>query len=407
MMKSFLSCFVTTRTKKSIIQALVCFLFGCQFSFLVCCYSDIIFYHHQGEENIKVEIEVKDDLLNKVDYNLLNELTELTQGQSTLSCPEPLVPFYDHIINHDDGGRKHSSARDYCDHHDDHFKCWGQIPKIIHFTTKSRCIPPDQMEYIDRWKMQFPNASIFLHDDDAIDRLIYNNEWDEFKDLHAIMPCVMKGAMLTDIWRILVVYKYGGLYTDLDNWPLDPFNESMIPNNVTFFSFSDAYNRPKQSLFAAEASFSGFIMMLHLILKSVKDLPNISTPKLLWTTGPHMFGRGFRYFLDDESKKKYKEGNRKKMKEENHDGYLTSMFQQPILKVPGPYDKYVLPKINYDDIVQSHFNTTKNMTRRERIMEENGIVHWQKEIFLNNKRKVEKISCQSKMAEANSLSRQK
>ena len=82
------------------------------------------------------------------------------------------------------------------------------------------------------------------------------------------------------------------------------------------------------------------------------------------------------------------------------------MFQQPILKVPGPYDKYVLPKINYDDIVQSHSNATKNMTRRERIMEENGIVHWQKEIFLNNKRKVEKISCQSKMAEAKSLSRQ-
>lgn len=396
MMKSLLSCFVTIRRKKSIIlfvATVVSFLFGCQFSTIVSFHRDITFYH-QEESNIYNIVEG--------DYNLLKHLTELTQGQSTLNCPEPLVPFYDHIVHHDDGGRKHSSARDYCDHHDDHFKCWGQIPKIIHITTKSRCLPPDQMEYIDRWKMQFPNASIFLHDDDAIDRLIYNNEWHEFKDLHAIMPCVLKGAMLTDIWRILVVYKYGGLYTDLDNWPLDPFNESMIPNNVTFFSLSDAYNRPRQNLFAAEASFSGFIMMLHQIFQQVKELPNISTPKVVFTTGPHIFGRGFYLFLDDESKEKFNDWK--------HDGHLTSMFQQPILKVSKFNDNYdiVRPKINYNDIVQSHFNATKNMTRGERIMEENGLVHWQKEIFLNKRDKEGQwISCQSKMAEAKSLSRQK
>lgn len=35
-----------------------------------------------------------------------------------------------------------------------------------------------------------------------------------------------KGAMRINVWRILIVYRYGGLYTDVDMYPTDKFNES-------------------------------------------------------------------------------------------------------------------------------------------------------------------------------------
>ena len=35
------------------------------------------------------------------------------------------------------------------------------------------------------------------------------------------MNCVLlKGTMVIDIWRVLILYKYGGMYTDVDNTPI-------------------------------------------------------------------------------------------------------------------------------------------------------------------------------------------
>ena len=64
--------------------------------------------------------------------------------------------------------------------------------------------------YIQRWEAKLPHHSILFHDDDAVHDLIYNNlkhGWAlEFPWLYKAMKCVFsKGAMMIDIWRLLVL----------------------------------------------------------------------------------------------------------------------------------------------------------------------------------------------------------
>ena len=49
-----------------------------------------------------------------------------------------------------------------------------RIPKIIHITTKSRCLLPKFVKNIRKWEMK--NYSIYIHDDEAVIRLL-NKYW--------------------------------------------------------------------------------------------------------------------------------------------------------------------------------------------------------------------------------------
>ena len=73
------------------------------------------------------------------------------------------------------------------------------------------------------------------------------------------MRCVrFKGAMKIDVWRILIVYKYGGIYSDIDHYPGSKLSETdpIQPDDEAFF-LSDAWGRPSQWWFAMEPKVRG------------------------------------------------------------------------------------------------------------------------------------------------------
>ena len=150
-------------------------------------------------------------------------LTDLASSSTrNLDCPPPLVPFYDKVL--DEAKSENGTIRN--------------IPRILHVSMKSRCLPPDLAKSMDLWQEALPNYSIFFHDDDAVDRLI-EQDWPEFPHLQLALNCVKnKGAMKIDVWRILVLYRYGGIYTDIDNWPTSRFREDIIEPEYSAFFFS-------------------------------------------------------------------------------------------------------------------------------------------------------------------------
>jgi mannosyltransferase OCH1-like enzyme len=127
-----------------------------------------------------------------------------------------------------------------------------KIPRHIHVSFNQRCVPDELAFNIQLWKEALPDHSFFFHNDEAVERLLQQAYWDEeFPDLRRALQCVkFKGAMKIDVWRILILYLFGGLYTDIDVTPGTWFNTSTIHPNDTFFSLSDAYDRPSQWLFA-------------------------------------------------------------------------------------------------------------------------------------------------------------
>ena len=151
------------------------------------------------------------------------QLSELTRSHiQNIICPEPLLPVYDRIIS-----SSSSSSSNYDENSSN--KNQQLITKSIHFAWirgyhfpddelgLSRCLAQDMIDIVDTWKEQFPSYNFYFHDDVAVDALFYDtgNYWyNTFPQLKEIMnSCVKFGsAMRIDIWRILILYRYGGTY---------------------------------------------------------------------------------------------------------------------------------------------------------------------------------------------------
>ncbi len=126
-----------------------------------------------------------------------------------------------------------------------------KIPKIVHMTSKTRCMTDKFEENINLWR--FDDHSLFIHDDDAVNRLL-DKAFVEFPLLQDVRHCIHSGAGLADLWyvskereqtsyqmterddtvtqnlhcipkkslpyfvhrRYVVLWVYGGLYTDID-----------------------------------------------------------------------------------------------------------------------------------------------------------------------------------------------
>ena len=88
-----------------------------------------------------------------------------------------------------------------------------KIPKIIHMTAKSSCFTPRFAENVEKWR--FPGHSLFMYDDAAMDRLFHHVDWPEFPLLREVLSCIPSGGGKADLWRYLMLWEYGGIYTDI------------------------------------------------------------------------------------------------------------------------------------------------------------------------------------------------
>lgn len=146
-------------------------------------------------------------------------LTELVGSWKDVECDAPLVLVKDNILDSKlafEGGRN--------------------IPKIIHVTSRSRCMHKVFADNLKTWHLK--DHSFFMHDDVAMDRLLYR-DWPEFPQLQHVLRCLKHGgAVKADVWRILVLWEYGGIYTDIDNRPA-LFNEDTITADDQAFFVMD------------------------------------------------------------------------------------------------------------------------------------------------------------------------
>eukprot|EP00531_Pseudo-nitzschia_arenysensis_P015649 CAMPEP_0116154818 /NCGR_PEP_ID=MMETSP0329-20121206/21983_1 /TAXON_ID=697910 /ORGANISM="Pseudo-nitzschia arenysensis, Strain B593" /LENGTH=354 /DNA_ID=CAMNT_0003651823 /DNA_START=57 /DNA_END=1117 /DNA_ORIENTATION=- len=191
-------------------------------------------------------------------------LDEITRNPppDSIQCPPMTSPIYDRIIPAT--------------------KSTSNIPKIIHVTHKSRCIETEMFAAnVKKWKETLPDWSFYFHDDHAVDRLINLRN----------MNCVKyKGAMKIDVWRMLLSYEFGGLYTDTDNTPPKEFkNGTIIDPEDTFWSTQDSNSRPLHNTFAMEPKHPAAYFTLEQILQNIFQMQSMRWPSLIHVTGPDVF----------------------------------------------------------------------------------------------------------------------
>jgi hypothetical protein len=100
-----------------------------------------------------------------------------------------------------------------------------EIPKIIWQTMKSNQVPAFMKDYADTWIENNPEYEYrFFDDDDMIDFIS--------SDFPAYLEAFKKikyGASKADLWRYLIMYKYGGVYVDLDCRCINPLRQWIEP----------------------------------------------------------------------------------------------------------------------------------------------------------------------------------
>ena len=321
------------------------------------------------------------------------QLSELTRSHiQNIICPEPLVPVYDRIIHDYNNNNNNNNSNNSSEQEQEQL-----IPKFIHLSMKTRCISKDMMDIVDIWKNQFPSYNVYFHDDSAVDALFYDSGhyWsDIFPQLQQLMTsCVKYGsAMKIDIWRVLILYRYGGIYSDIDNAPGPKLTELTIEKNASAFFLSDGWDRPSHWLHGMAPNHPISFHTMLVIFENLLKLTNVSKVRLVHVTGPEALRQGYTTAIstgeNDRGEEPFKQ-----------------IFNLGIHKVRKPYQEKLVYKFAYRDYVYQNNNekvpyssimnsngndnsnttttttTTTMITKKERIQIEMNISHWTKIVY--------------------------
>lgn len=164
------------------------------------------------------------------------------------------------------------------------------IPKIIWQTYKDpyTSLPQYIKDATRTWIDLNPEYEYKYMSDEQAEKFIYEYYG---KEMHSIFINMPLGVMRGDLWRYLVIYEFGGVYTDLDtlckkpvsSWIKDEYNMIVCPENDKHYC---------QWTFAASPK--------NEILKSVVDLvfkrnimPDYTQPHFVhYYTGPKAWTDG-------------------------------------------------------------------------------------------------------------------
>ncbi len=155
------------------------------------------------------------------------------------------------------------------------------IPKVIYQTWKTKKLHPNVKKVINSMKILNPEYKFVLYDDNDIDKFISNEfsekEYQAFRNLNA-------GAAKADFWRYCILYKYGGIYLDIDSEitgnlnHLINFDDDCIitrEGNRPFFNNWFLISKANHPLFKS------------IIKKTVDNIFNQSSENVAQLTGPH------------------------------------------------------------------------------------------------------------------------
>jgi hypothetical protein len=162
-----------------------------------------------------------------------------------------------------------------------------KIPRIIHVTAKSRCLTPDVLKHLEQWQ---------FHDEDAVDRLLHANHTgtthEIVTNLTQVLSCVTTGATKSDIWRYLVLWHYGGIYSDIDNSPRKFKGSTISPDDDSFFVV-EQLGIMSQFFLASSPKHPLMIHALNYGIQKLQKSINVMVNNPATKTGPGAIKHGF------------------------------------------------------------------------------------------------------------------
>jgi hypothetical protein len=172
----------------------------------------------------------------------------------------------------------------------------SKIPRIIHITSKSRCSSIYFQKNVNRWRKKMTNHSIYFHNEAAMDRFLQQS-FPEFPHLQLLLNCILTGAAKADLWRYLIVWEYGGIYTDIDAAPGFRFNATTIQPDDDAWFVPEGLGVLSQYFLSASPKHPLLYMAVLETLNRLFNVPNLVDQYVPFVTGPGALKTAMIYFM--------------------------------------------------------------------------------------------------------------
>lgn len=107
------------------------------------------------------------------------------------------------------------------------------IQKIIYQTWKTKTLPEEIIRGIEYMMKLNPEFTHCLYNDEEMHSFIKNN-YDT--DIQKAYESLNIGAAKADLWRYLILFKYGGVYLDIDSLIINNLKNLIVDDNHAIIS---------------------------------------------------------------------------------------------------------------------------------------------------------------------------
>lgn len=168
------------------------------------------------------------------------------------------------------------------------------IPKIIYQTWYTTELHPLIKSKVDNTKSLNPNYSHKIYTDEEIDRFVNENFPGEIAECYNRLNIVVAK---TDLWRYLILYKYGGVYLDMDSSIEKPLDELIKDEDKAVITSEG--NKEFYVQWALIFS-KGHPILKKTVELIVENIKNNSFPNDIHKmTGPTVFTRAVNYMNNE------------------------------------------------------------------------------------------------------------
>jgi len=183
-----------------------------------------------------------------------------------------------------------------------------KIPKHVYQTNKTNVLQDDLKEIYKSLRRKNPEYEFHFYDDQACrDFLLENYGQTTLQCFDNLVP----GAFKADLWRYAALYKFGGIYMDMDLVPIAPFREIIDPEADTILANDSDFCKVNYLIYQAFfACKPGDPIIKEVLEKCIHNVINQNYGcGTLDITGPVMFGRQVKRILKLQVGKSIPSGN--------------------------------------------------------------------------------------------------
>ena len=222
----------------------------------------------------------------------------------------------------------------------------GEIPMFIHQTWKNDMMKQDYVNSFDNWSRLHPGFVHVLWTDEDNDLLV-STWFPQYLDSYKWLPIIIQK---TDFVRLMYLYKYGGIYADMDYVAYQPL-PLCLPQLCGFMAVQSPFSlneNLQNSLMVSSPGHPVVLEALEIINETVKDLrarkkypgfnlksklvgPILATFLTLSLTGPQVLDKAVSRVATSEQQSRVAPPEQKNTRADTSIVYLDdSFFKGPV-----------------------------------------------------------------------------